>query len=913
MTPERMRRMEELFHAAAERSGEERDGWLKAECGDDGELLEQVRQLLASDEDSGGSFVSEQVGAALEVFEESQRAGAREKRAGPYRLVREIGQGGMGTVYLGERADEQYQGEVAVKLLRPGFDTDFFLARFRRERQTLARLQHPNIARLLDSGTTEEGLPYIVMEYIAGRTIREHCEEKKLSIEDRLKLYLPVCAAAAHAHHRFVVHRDIKPSNTLVDESGTPKLLDFGICKLLSAEAGAALTMTAAGSMLTPDYASPEQILGEPVTVASDIYSLGAVLYELLSGQRPHRIEKLTPQAIEKAICGDETVRPSAAAVERQLGKRLEGDLDTIVLKAMQKEPGRRYASVEEFAADIRNYLEDRPIQARPDTIAYRAGKFARRNRGPLAAAVALLVVLSGGLFATAREARRNERHFAIARSLANSFVFEVHDSIRNLPAATKARETIVRLGLQYLDALAEDAGGDPKLQVELAAAYKRIGEVQGNVLGSNLGNSAAAMESYRKALALLAPLKPERDVLLQYVVLSRRVADLEMYTKKPAEALKTLEQGGSAGEKLLKVAGREKEARTEVAGLHLAAARAKRMLEDRQGVVESAKASRQILMGCDSKDLQDDEVRAMLAESYSTMGMGQMFLNQQKEALENFEQSAKAWDGLVERKPEDVERQRQRMMAYSHLGDLLGNPNYGTVTNGAAARAAYRTMVETARRLYEHDPDDQRSVLDYGIASMRASDVEEETGEKVRLLEESSGLLREAVRRDGKNNVAKLNLAAVLWRLGHALEGKSPGGAREAFEEGIAVIERTGIADPSAERVATDLYRRLAVLEARNGRGAEAERWMAKGLVIADKVAAVPKPTVLRYVTVPRAYTAKAEVERVLGRKEAAREWDGKAMAAWHEAEKLKGFNEKYRDEMRDAERAAVTRREMR
>ncbi|MBI4890581.1 MAG: serine/threonine protein kinase [Acidobacteria bacterium] len=898
--------MEDLFHVAAEREGAERERWLKEACGDDGDLLEQVRQLLASDEDSGGSFVSEQVGAALEVFEESQRAGAREKRAGPYLLVREIGQGGMGTVYLGERADEQYQGEVAVKLLRPGFDTDFFLARFRRERQTLARLQHPNIARLLDSGTTEEGLPYIVMEYIAGRTIREHCDEQGLSIEDRLRLYLPVCAAAAHAHHRFVVHRDIKPSNILVDESGTPKLLDFGICKLLSAEAGPAVTMTAAGSMLTPDYASPEQILGEPVTVASDIYSLGAVLYELLSGQRPHRIEKLTPQAIEKAICGDETVRPSAAAVERELSKRLQGDLDTIVLKAMQKEPSRRYASVEEFAADIRNYLEDRPIQARPDTMVYRAGKFARRNRGPLAAAAALLVVLSGGLFATAREARRNERHFAIARSLANSFVFEVHDSIRNLPAAMKARETIVRLGLRYLDALAEDADGDPKLQVELAAAYKRIGEVQGNVLGSNLGNSAAAMASYRKALALLSPLRPEKDVLLQYVVLSRRVADLEMYTKKPAEALKTLEPGSAAGDRLLKVAGRDKEVRTEVAGLHLAAARAKRMLEDRQGVVESAKVSRQILMGCESKDLQDDEVRAMLAESFSTMGMGQMFLNQQKEALENFELSAKEWDGLVQRKPEDVERQRQRMMAYSHLGDLLGNPNYVTVTNGEAARSAYRTMLVAARGLYEHDSEDQRSVLDYGIASMRASDVEEEPGEKVRLLEESSGLLREVVRRDGKNNIAKLNLAAALSRLGNTLQEKSPAGAREAYGEGVEVIERTGIADPSAERVATDLYSKLAVLEARSGRKAEAEQWLAKGMKIAEKVAAVQSPTLLRYIAVPRMYSAKAEVERLLGRKETAQEWDAKAINAWHEAEQLKGFNSKHREEMQEAERAA-------
>ncbi|MBS1875642.1 MAG: protein kinase [Acidobacteria bacterium] len=902
MTPERWRRIEELFHQASEMAAESRAAWLDGACEGDKDLERQVLELLASDDEAGGGFVEGHVGAALKEFDAAP-APAPERRAGPYRLVREIGRGGMGTVFLGERADEQYHAQVAVKLLRTGFDTDFFLARFRRERQTLAQLQHPNIARLLDSGTSDDGMPYIVMEYIEGQSITDYCARERLNIEQRLSLFLPVCAAVAHAHQRFVVHRDIKPSNILVDTAGTPKLLDFGICKILATEAAPDLTMTTGATMLTPDYASPEQILGDPITVASDTYSLGAVLYELLSGCRPHRIEKMTPQAIERAICGEDPPRPSAVALRREDSRRLAGDLDTIVLKAMQKDAARRYASVEEFVADIRNFLEHRPILARPDTIGYRAAKFARRNRGAVAAAVALTFTLSAGLLATTREARRNERNFAIARSLASSFVFEVHDSI-GVVSPTKVRENIVRIGLKYLDTLSAGASGDAGLQLELAEAYRRIGEVQGNVMAANLGNTAGAMASYRKALALVEPLPASRASLLSEARLYRKIADIEIYTKRPMDALAVLERGVAAGDRLLRIDPQSAESRSAVAGLHLTAGRVKRMMEDRQGTIDTARRAQQVLMAGGGTPT-DPEVRALVAESFAAMGTGQMMLGQPKEALDNFRKAATAWDGLCGQAPANVEFQRQRMLAYSHVGDVLGNPSYSGLNDRAGARDAYRVMMDTALSLHRADPHDHRSAVDYGIATMRVADTEDEAGRKAKLFSEASRALTEVVRGDPRNRLARLNLASVERRLGDVIVGSDPAGARAAYQRGVRVVEAMEWSEPAAERVGVELYRSAALLALRQGLGEEARDYSDRALRVAERIVASPSSPLLRFVSVPKAYQLRGEAMEKLGDAASARQWYERAVVAWGRASAMPGFTDRYRDEKKMAERA--------
>jgi serine/threonine protein kinase len=305
----------------------------------------------------------------------------------------------MGTVYRAERADGHFEQQVAVKMVQPGLDTEFILARFRRERQVLAQFDHPNIGRLLDGGTTQDGVPYLVMEFIDGDWITRYCDANHLGVDERLRLFRRVCSAVHYAHLHFVVHRDLKPGNILVDSKGQPKLLDFGICKLLYREAGDPnKTGTLGLRLLTPEYASPEQVRGETITIASDIYSLGAVLYELLTGARPHLFPKLTPQIVEQVVCEQEIVPPSSIARDPKLAARLRGDLDNIILHAMQKDPSRRYETAEELSKDIRRHLADKPIVARPDTWVYRTRKFARRNRVWLGVTAALIVTFMVGL-----------------------------------------------------------------------------------------------------------------------------------------------------------------------------------------------------------------------------------------------------------------------------------------------------------------------------------------------------------------------------------------------------------------------------------------------------------------------------------------------------------------------------------
>ncbi|HKC11838.1 MAG TPA: protein kinase [Vicinamibacteria bacterium] len=500
MTPDHWERLKEIFEAALQKPRPEREAFLDGACGDP-ELRTEVRKLLAA-HDQAGTFIEDSPVAGLAA---AQAEPAHEswlgRRVGPYRFLAEIGRGGMGTVYRAVRDDDQYRKEVAIKLVQDQ-GSGFALDRFLNERQILAGLDHPHIARLLDGGTTSDGRPYLVMDLVDGEPIDDYCRRQALDVRARLELFREVCAPVQYAHQNLVVHRDIKPGNILVTHDGTPKLLDFGIAKLLRADGDVRSPQGTVTQFraLTLDYASPEQVRGQPITTATDVYSLGVLLYELLTGQRPHAAK--TPEELVRAISETEPARPSTVVPE------LRGDLDNILMMALRKEPGRRYASVEQFSEDLRRYLTSLPVIARQDTLRYRATKFVGRHRLGVIASALLTVSLVGGMVATSRQARiaraeraRAEKRFDDLRKLANDFLFEFHDAIANLPGSTPARELVVKRAAQYLDSLAAESTNDVGLKRELAAAFERLGDAQGGAGGANLGDPKGALTSYTKAL----------------------------------------------------------------------------------------------------------------------------------------------------------------------------------------------------------------------------------------------------------------------------------------------------------------------------------------------------------------------------------------------------------------------------
>ena len=531
MTPERWQQIKDVLATALEIVPAERASYLDRSCSADASLRHDVDLLLLDEEKLNPRFLSDTalaVATAEVLPEEPSRWIGR--RIGVYRILEQIGAGGMGEVYSAVRADDEYHKQVALKVVRAGQDCGFVITRFKNERQILATLDHPNIARLLDGGTTQEGTPYFVMELIEGQPIGEYCDAHRLSISDRLALFTQVCSAVQYAHQRLIIHRDIKPGNILVTSQGTPKLLDFGIAKILGLDTLAPAndpTLTAF-RVLTPGYASPEQIKGQPMTTSSDVYSLGVVLYELLTGRTPYRVATRSSHEVARAVCDDEPERPSASirrvdaegnglstprtceefsaargGSPEKLQKRLRGDLDNIVLMALRKEPSRRYSSVEQFAGDIRRNLATLPVVAQRDTARYRISKFVARHRAGVLAAVTVALALVAGLLITMREARLANRRFNDVRGLANSLIFDVHDSIKDLPGSTPARKIIVDRALRYLNVLAQESNGDMGLQRELAAAYERVGTVEGDYTENNLGDSQGALASYQKALEI--------------------------------------------------------------------------------------------------------------------------------------------------------------------------------------------------------------------------------------------------------------------------------------------------------------------------------------------------------------------------------------------------------------------------
>jgi eukaryotic-like serine/threonine-protein kinase len=502
-----------LFSAAVDLPREDRVAFLTLEAGGDPALIAEVQSLLDSHEQPGVFLDTVTQEFRSQAFAVSGAARSRiGERIGSYRIVGMLGAGGMGDVFKAVRDDDQYHAEVAIKLMRADVRSSLVEQRFRTERQILAGLDHRNIARLLDGGATDSGVPYVVMELVSGQPIDAWCDARQLGVRERVQLFLQVCAAVSYAHQHLIVHRDLKPNNILVTADGSVKLLDFGIAKLLEAQAStdvvdANATATTLRAM-TLDFASPEQVSGAHVTTVSDVYSLGVVLYCLLTGKSPYAVRTNDAARMAEILSDATPTRPSH--VER----KVDADLDNILLMALRKEPQRRYASVEQLASDLRNYLTGMPVTARGNSLRYRAGKFVRRRKVELAAGVFVGFALLGALLFSLREGRIAEherhvaqQHFDSVRKLANTMLFQLHDEMAQDAGSLKSREMLVRTSLEYLDALYKQGGSDPRLQEELANAYIKVASIQGSDTEANRGNFAGAMDSYARAIALLTPL----------------------------------------------------------------------------------------------------------------------------------------------------------------------------------------------------------------------------------------------------------------------------------------------------------------------------------------------------------------------------------------------------------------------
>jgi tetratricopeptide (TPR) repeat protein len=548
-------RIEEIFHEALAFSGRAREELIDARCRGDWELAAEVQLLLDACE------TEEQLTDSFHLKSPVSRDRIS-TRIGPFVLDRLLGRGGMGAVFLAHRADGQFEQQVAIKLIDLPLATDLFRERFRQERQILAGLQHPYIARLLDGGVTENGDLYLVMEYVDGVPIHRFCDEKHLSVAQRLSLFLRVCEAVQFAHQHFVVHRDLKPDNILVSGDGTPRLLDFGTAKLLSP----ALTksdsdFTREGfQSFTPQYASPEQVLGMPITTASDTYSLGVLLYVLLTGAPPYELKEHTTAEMLRVICEEPPRRPHPPS---NVQKRLDGDLEAILLKALRKEPQERYFSADKLASDVQAYLDGQPVAARHGTIRYRSIKFMRRHWFGLAALAVLtctLLVGIAGVVWQARvaneERRRAEARSADLRQLSNSLLSELDEAIKQLPGSTGVQKLLVTRVLEHLDRMAHDAHGDRVIQLDLVDAYTRLGNIQGNPYDQNLGDPAGGLASLDKAIALALPLAPDgsgdKEALRALATAQVAASEIRFGTARTQEAIAFMQAATRTYERLI-------------------------------------------------------------------------------------------------------------------------------------------------------------------------------------------------------------------------------------------------------------------------------------------------------------------------------------------------------------------------
>ncbi len=547
MKNDRWSLIEEIFQGALERPLDERMQYAAQACGNDKQLLGEIQSLLASDHDAEDvlhAAIAENLREITTTYSPSEIG----VRLGPYVLVRELDGGGMGVVYLAVRSDDHYFQIVAIKMIRKGLDSPDLVQRFRVERQILATLNHPNIGAILDGGETEDGRPFIVMEFVEGQPIT--LASRGWSIRERIELFRSVCSAVHYAHQKLILHRDIKPSNVMVTPDGMVKLIDFGISKPLEPHLVLSENTATESSfrMMTPDYASPEQLQGKQLTTATDIYSLGVLLYEILTGSRPYTLRNLSPAAAERVVCEQKCRKPSSVPdLERQIRREVSGDLDRIVLTAMHVDPSQRYQSVQHLDEDLLRYLQGQPIAAKKSSVVYLLRKFMQRHKEAMLTACALFVAAGVSLLVYSRQSRVADRRAIQVRALADSAISDMTDKLQHSSASTETQAAIFQSALRFLDGLRRSTGNDPRLLLQLSKAYVRVGDLQGSPLVADLGNSEAAVTSYQEAsrMAIEANARmPGTESTEAVIETYQRLGGIEQFLGNADQANKDYQQG---------------------------------------------------------------------------------------------------------------------------------------------------------------------------------------------------------------------------------------------------------------------------------------------------------------------------------------------------------------------------------
>ncbi len=795
MTPENWQLIKPILEAAINLSGDARLAFLQKTCPNK-DLLDEAVAILACDLDENDLL--DEVAASIFTSKDSDETSAAliGTEIDRYRVISLLGVGGMGAVYLANRSDGEFEQVVALKVIKSGISSASILRRFYGERQILASLDHKNIAHLIDGGTTKDSLPYLVMEYVDGVSIIEYANVHALDIEQRLDLFREVCSAVSYAHQNLVIHRDIKPSNIIVNAEGSPKLLDFGIAKLLKAD-GVNDTSTQ-HIVFTPEYASPEQISGDNLTTATDLYSLGVILYELLTGVRPFSFEGKNFGQIIQTATQTAPLRPSSAARHQknnefeqnvsedrkipasQIARTLKGDLDNIILKALQKEPERRYSSVEQFSEDIRRYLKGLPVIARSDNWPYRARKFAGRNPLVVGSAALTFLFLAGGIFATTYQARRAnferekaEHRFNDVRTLANSFIFEVNEKIDESPI--KARELLVSRSIEYLDKLAAESAGDTGLQAELASAYVKIGDVQAEIFRPNLGNAGGALnirealENYKKAAVLsesVSALAPDRvDVSIQvcnsYIMLGQAILRSGSLT----ESLRNYEKAFEIENRLISA----DPANIELLRKHSVAYSYIGYVNLQLGKVDEAQTDFSNALAIDRKIYETDpknlRYQSYLTSSYMFLGIGYREKSVYPESLSNLTRAFQIQQAIYDR--DKLNFGEQNSLADCYLELAL---TWSKMDRARLALNAFQNAISNYSAVSANDPADISARRQIYLAKRLRADLllrEGKTAQALLEFEECLKGMSDLTDMDPNNLEWKFDLAFCLSRMG--------------------------------------------------------------------------------------------------------------------------------------------------